>query len=200
MEKVQQWMREETPRISSSLSSVAAIRLPEYQNASEQLLSHFFSTPAKTITMFHCFLVLISGQPTCTSRSEPTPGLVLSSSSANLRSFIHFATLKSKFDNPSGELEHEAQIDLAIAIRDELADMRRVAGYFAFRSALGEVGLHEVDSRLGCVVPQDQLSSENHKVIEMATEDRPTAAIWTRNKGGLEGHKQRTGYEVGRRK
>ena len=40
-----------------------------------------------------------------------------------------------------------------------------IAGYFAFRSALGEVGLHEVDSRLGCVVPQDQLSSENHKVI-----------------------------------
>lgn len=164
---VQSWYTSDLPPIDPSLMATTTIELPEVSNPSEQSLSKFFSAPVKNA---HAVALFFGNNPWAVDlyfsarlSSWPNPKLLLGQIT---KTFSYLAGLRSQSDALKNRLNETVRIDLAIVLRDGLAEIEEtIAGYFALRNILSDLGLKEVDSRLGAVVSQEDLSSERHKVI-----------------------------------
>jgi len=170
---LKQWEHADSPPIDASLLSVSTIELSLPKAEGVDSLASFFSSPTRTPHEVAYFFGVNSWAVDVylanhTNSSWPSLTLLVPQI---ISSLIYFTALKDRCVTLWDELDEAIRIELAITLRDGLAEIdETVAGYLAFRQILADLGLKAVDPNLGGVIPQEKLSSEEHKLIRDPSE------------------------------
>ncbi len=163
-----EWKSNDSPKMDPTIAAVSAIRLPKEQPASEQALEEFFR---QQVNSPHDAALFVGSNPWAADilfggkhGAWPKPELLLEQI---CKSFLFVATVKQRAAEGLRQIPHAIKVELAIALREYTSEIEaELAGYFTFRSLLGEIGLHTVTPDLGEGIKPEQLSSERHKLIK----------------------------------
>jgi hypothetical protein len=164
---IREWVAAESLRLDPELSSILEITLPKPQNESVETLQKFFSQNPNSP---HEIAFFFASNPWAirtflTQEKHPWPKFDIVAEQI-VKSLNYFSRLNDRATTTMQHLDENLKIDLAIALRDNIDEFEEmIAGYFALRNLLAEIGLERAEPELGVAVDTAKLSSEKHKVI-----------------------------------
>jgi hypothetical protein len=165
---IEDWASASSPRLDATLQARSTSLLPPTVAPSKALVERFFQGQLRSPNDFALFagvnpwaidLVFGDERGAC-----PKPELVAEQIA---RSFVIESGLRRRAEAELGSLARTVRVELGIVLRETLYEIERdMAGYFAFREILDQLGFHPVMSKLGELVKRNDLSSQRHKFIQ----------------------------------
>jgi hypothetical protein len=164
---VEEWASAESPRLDATLQSRSNSVLPLAAEPSRALVEQLFQGQLRSPIEFALFaganpwaIDLIFGEPGAWPKAELVAEQIV-------RSFVIEAGLRQRAEAELRSLARTVRVELGVVLRETLYEIEvDIAGYFAFRDILDEVGFHPVMPKLGESVKQADLDSQRHKSIQ----------------------------------
>jgi hypothetical protein len=163
---IEKWVKTDSPKPETP-TPLNSLNLPAWVAPSIGEAERFFRAQPRTPAEMVLFAgtnpwiidIVLEGQ------AGPWPKLELLADQI-ARTFTGTARLRRRAEAELANVGHIVRADLAVALRQGLADIEAdLTGYFVFRSILDAVGLSPVMPHLGARVEQNEISSQDHKVI-----------------------------------
>jgi hypothetical protein len=161
-----EWAEKDSPLLESEFKLTLSFDCPTALDEDRGILEDFFRRPPKHP---HDPALFLGANPWSfkylfhEQRNWPKQEILLESI---CKSFAFIANLRTRAYESAEGINKSVLLDMGIAIRIILADIEtEVAGYFAFRDVLADVGLQAVAPRLGAAVKGIDQSGEDYRIV-----------------------------------
>jgi hypothetical protein len=166
-DNVQGWSVSEHPKMDPEIVEASRVVRPSERAESESDLAAFFSRQSVSA---HETVLFFASNPSLVRLYILQAGVKYPRfefiATQIVKSLAFFTALETRSRTQSARLDHTLLVDLAVSIREGMSEIEQtIAGYFAYRHLLEEVGIAPTFPSLGVRVLSTDLSSETHKIV-----------------------------------